>query len=384
MRFKVYGPYDIGVDKGFAGWIDKDDIKDLWEEVGDELQKACGVYLFGMRGLGKNGIAGKDLPWYVGKAEKQTFKQECFNGKNTNTFNKILKMYKEKGNPFLYLLARVGENDEFSKPATKDKPYRDVGFVEEMFIQLSLSINSDLENINTAKMAKKTSIRGLLNTTKHKSVDDFKGVFGIKNREPAQVVKYKETEFRYEVFGPYEVPFKKAPKAVDKAIELKDVEKLWDDIRKEGKGKDAIRLNNACGVYVVGMRIDGKNGGNTTPWYVGTANKFSFEDRCFEFPAETNVVKRKGTPVIYLLPRLTEKKGVLELAKPVKKMPDDMDYVRRVLLEYGVQKNKEILLEPDALDLKILQSLSVEGFVNSKLGAWKKNTVKELKQLLGK
>lgn len=378
MRFKVYGPYDIGIDKGQEDWIDKGDIKDLWEEVGDELQKACGVYLFGMRGLGKNGIAGKNLPWYVGKAEKQTFKQECFNGKNSNTFNKILKKYKKRGKPFLYLLARV-ENDEFSEPAT-NKPYRDVGLVEEMFIQLSLSINSDLENRIAAKMARQTSIRGLLNTTKHpsKSVDDFKSAFGIKDREPAQVVDYKDTKFKYGVYGPFDVPFKKAPKVVDKAIKWEHVKEMWDELRKREKGMD-----EACGVYVIGIRNDGKQGGNTTPWYVGTAEKISFEERCFEFPAETNIVNKKGAPVIYFLPKLADK-GAPEFAKPKQTLatPGDMDYVTRVLIEYGIQKNEGILLGPAALHLKTLQSVSVEGFVKSKVGKPSK-AVSELKSLLG-
>ena len=392
MRFKVYGPYDIGVNEGLRGWIDKDDIKVFWEEVGDELQNACGVYLFGMYGEGKTGIAKKDMPWYVGKAERLNFKKECFNGKNTTTFNKILTKYKKKGKPFLYLLARVEENkennkEEFSKLATANKPYRDVGLVEEMFIQLSLSINSDLENIKAATMAKKTSIRGLLNTTKYPSdsVDDFKSAFGIKDREPAKVVDYKDTKFRYGVYGPYPVPFKQAPKVVDKTIEPEHVKEMWDALRKGEKGKDATLLNEASGVYVIGMRNDGKQGGNTTPWYVGTAEKISFEERCFEFPAETSIVKRRGTPVIYFLPKLADK-GDSKLAKPRQTLstPGDMDYVTRVLLEYGVQVNKEgILLEPAALHLKILQSLSVEGFVNSPKGVGNKTEIKKLKQLLG-
>ena len=62
-------------------------------------------------------------------------------------------------------------------------------------------------------------------------------------------------------------------------------------------------------------------------------------------------------------------------------MPDDIDYVRRVLLEYGVQKNKDILFDTDVLDLKILRELYVDGFINSKQG--KTKAVSELKSLLG-
>ena len=375
MRYTVHGPYDIGVDKDQEDVIDKGDIKDLWEQVGGELQNACGVYLFGMHGLGKNGIAGKNLPWYVGKAEKQTFKQECFTGRNTNTFNKILTKYKKKGKPFLYLLARK-EHGEYSEPAA-NKPYRDVGLVEEMFIQLSLSINNDLVNKSTTIMAKRTSIRGLLNTAKYRSkdVDHFKSMFGIKDREPAQIADdIRNTKFKYVVYGPYEVPYKVA----DKAIEKKHVEEMWGRIRTEKKGMD-----EACGVYVIGIRNDGTKGGNTTPWYVGTAEKISFEERCFEFPAETNIAEKRGAPVIYFLPKLG--KDASEFAKPKQTMATsgDMDYVTRVLIEYGIQKNQRLLFEPAALHLKALQSVSVDGFVKSKAGKPSK-AVSELKSLLGR
>lgn len=384
MRFKVYGPYEIGVDKGFAGWIDEEDIKDFWKNVvGEKLSGACGIYLFGIGGVEgrKKGTAARSLPWYVGKAERQNFKRECFTHRNLFYFNRSLfKYYKGKGAPFLYLLARVeGENDEFSEPAS-DKQYWGLKFVEEMFIQLSLSINSELVNKQMTKMIRETSIRGFLNTRKYKSesVDKLKGVFGI-NHEPAEVAGYAETSFRYDVYGPYDIPIKKAAKVSDKAIDSNDVVKLWGDIRNEGKGKDAILLN-ACGVYVVGMR----NGGNTMPWYVGTAHNGSFEEKCFKTYLEREkIVTKKGQPVIYFLPRLTEKKGNFELAKPVKNPPGDMDYVRSVLLEYGVQANKDILFEDShTLNAEVLRNLYVEGFVKSKAGK-PSIAVSQLKTLLG-
>ena len=384
MRFKVYGPYEIGVDKGFRGWIDEEDTKDFWENVaGDKLSKACGVYLFGIGGVEgmKKGTAAKTLPWYVGKAEKQTFRRECFTHRNLFYFNRTLfKYYKGKGTPFLYLLARVegeNENEEFSRPASKEQ-YWGLQFVEEMFIQLSLSANSNLLNKAMTKMIKETSIRGLLNTKKYKSpsVDELKGVFGIKDK-PAEVADYKETNFSYDVHGPYDVQIKKAARVSEKIIDSKDIKKLWDDLRN---GKDAALLN-ACGVYVVGM----KNGGNTKPWYVGTAHgRGGFAAKCFKSYLEREkVVKRNGQPVIYFLPRSTKRKEKFELAKPATKVPDDMDYVKRVLLEYSVQKaNKEILLE-DEHHAEILRELYVQGFVNLKQGDQKKKEARELKSLLG-
>ncbi len=384
MRFKVYGPYDIGVDKAHDGWIDKEDTDNFWENVvvpdNHKLPDACGVYLFGVSGTGKKGIAGKTLPWYAGKAEKLKFKTECFNFKNLYYYNSVLtNEYKGKGSPFLYLLARVeGENDEFSKPASKEQ-YWGLQFVEEMFIQLSLSANSDLLNKSTTKMARETSIRGFLNMTKKESasVREFKGVFGMRDRKPIDIVKYENTKFRYDVYGPHDVPMKNPNNVKERTIDAEQVEEMWSSL---GKGQKP--LNTTCGVYVVGMRIKG----NTTPWYVGTAHDRSFEAKCFKSDIEKLkkiINSKKGAPVIYLLPRLREKKGDFEPSKPMKNKPADMDYVKRVLLEYGVQTNEEILFE-DSRDAEILRGLYIEGFVNSQKGAGNKTAVKKLKQLLDK
>ena len=388
MRFKVYGPYDIGVDKGYSNWIDRKDTDSFWEKIrrkGREefdLPDACGVYLFGMRGVeGRTkGTAARTLPWYVGKAEKLTFKKECFNFKNLYYYNSILiNKYGGEGRPFLYLLARVDrvdhKNDKFSPPASNQEEFLGVRFVEEMFIQQSLSANNDLLNKAMTKMIKETSIRGFLNTRNYPSpsVDKLKGLFGIKH-EPAKVTGHEEVKFLYEVHGPHDVLMKNPNKVKERAIK---VEETWSSIL----GKEQKQLNTTCGVYVVGMRI----GNNTTPWYVGTTYDRSFEKICFNSDIEKLqkvINSKKGQPVVYFLPRLTEKKRDFQSAKPTKNKPADLDYVKRVLLEYGVQTNKEILFE-DSLDTEILRDLYVEGFVDAKKGEDKKKVVQGLRQLLG-
>ena len=380
MRFNVYGPYDIGVEKSHAGWIDKEDTDKFWEKIrrdgrGHEydLQDACGVYLFGMRGeQGKSGTAGRTLPWYVGKAEKLNFKKECFNYKNLYYFNSILtNEYKRHGTPILYLLARVGEDDKPSPPA-KEESYWGVRFVEEMFIQMSLRANPRLLNKSMTKIMRETSIRGLLNTKGYKSssVDALKGVFGI-NLEPAKIVSYEETKFRYDVDGPHEIPMKNPNNLKERTV---DLEEMWSSLEKI---KTQNPLNAACGVYVIGMR----NGTNTRPWYVGQASRKGFKERCFESDIEKKVLGNKGYPAIYFLPRLTEKKGNFEPAKPTKNKQNDMDYVQRVLLEYGVQANEGILFEGSSHEIEILRDLYVEGFVKSKKGK-RSGAVNELKSLL--
>ena len=385
MRFKVYGPYDIGVDKGKSNWIDKEDTDSLWEKirrngVKDEydLPDACGVYLFAMGGVEgrKRGTAAQTRPWYVGKAEKQNFKTECFNFKNLYYFNSVLtNEYKGRGTPRLFLLARVGEDDKPSPPA-KEEQYLGVRFVEEMFIQMSLSANSELINKSTTKMIRETSIQGLLNTRKHKSssVDELKGVFGIKH-EPAEVTGYGEVKFRYDIYGPHDIPLKNPNKVKERTIDAERVEEIWSNL---GKGQNP--LNAACGVYVIGIR----NRGNTKPWYVGTAHDRSFGEKCFKSDEKLKEIinNRRGTPVIYLLPRLEKKKKDFEPSKPMKNKPRDMDCVKRFLLDYGVEANKDILFE-DSRDTEVLRKLYVEGFVNSTHGDHQKNEVKKLKELLG-
>ena len=380
MRFNVYGPYDIGVEESHAGWIDKEDTDKFWEKIrrdgrGHEydLQDACGVYLFGMRGeQGKRGTAGRTLPWYVGKAEKLNFKKECFNYKNLYYFNSILtNEYRGHGTPILYLLARVGEDDKPSPPA-KEESYWGVRFVEEMFIQMSLRANPRLLNKSMTKIMRETSIRGLLNTKRYKSssVDALKGAFGI-NLEPAEIVSYEETKFRYDVDGPHEIPMKNPNNLKERTV---DLEEMWSSLEKI---KTQNPLSAACGVYVLGMR----HGTNTRPWYVGQASRKGFKERCFESDIEKKAFVNRGYPVIYFLPRLTEKKGNFEPAKPTKNKQNDMDYVQRVLLEYGVQANQDILFEGSSHEMEILRKLYVEGFVKSKQGRWSK-AVNELKSLL--
>ena len=381
MRFNVYGPYDIGVEESHAGWIDKEDTDKFWEKIrrdgrGHEydLPDACGVYLFGMRGeQGKKGTAGKTLPWYVGKAEKLNFKKECFNYKNLYYFNSILtNEYRGHGTPILYLLARVGEDDKPSPPA-KEESYWGVRFVEEMFIQMSLRANPRLLNKSMTKIMRETSIRGLLNTKRYKSlsVDALKGVFGI-NLEPAKIVSYEKTKFRYDVDGPHEIPMKNPNNLKERTV---DLEETWSSLEKI---KTQNPLSAACGVYVLGIRY----GNNTTPWYVGTAYNKSFKDKCFQSDSEREkIVRKSGTPVIFFFPRLTEKKGNFEPAKPTKNKQNDMDYVQRVLLEYGVQANEGILFEGSSHEMEILRDLYVEGFVKSKKGK-RSGAVSELKSLL--
>ena len=69
MNFEVYGPFLLNaepVEKGFSWWIDKEQIKDFWDKVrpqNENLEKACGVYIFSVQGKLKRKGKTADLPW---------------------------------------------------------------------------------------------------------------------------------------------------------------------------------------------------------------------------------------------------------------------------------------------------------------------------------
>lgn len=84
-------PYDsIEMPRGTGGIIadDKQSLSAFWNAVdelcGYQISTACGCYVFSIR-------AGRGvLPWYVGKAEKQSFRAECFAAHKLNIYNKGL------------------------------------------------------------------------------------------------------------------------------------------------------------------------------------------------------------------------------------------------------------------------------------------------------
>ena len=385
MRFKIFGPFEIPLHEGQAGWIDGPDTKIFWEEVESKvsgLSEACGVYLFGMFGdenLQKT-VASKDLPWYVGKAEKQTFKKECFNSKNKGSYNKVItKIYKQKGTPFLYLLARMeDDNQTFSKPTEREYP--GVTFVEKMFIQNTLAVNVNIENSKDTKVARDTLINGILNSKRIKGktpsrVVDFKKMLNIENLESIEFTQNKSPVAALKcfinIYGPYEVPQMTSKKIITPV----DVGKFWSDV--DGK-KDSF-LKDQRGIYVFALR----NGGNDTPWFVGSSQQITFADIVFarynDMYAINNILeKRNGTPNVYFLPFVDNKMQLSQ--KPPVPPISNIRFVKSVLFEYGVPVNKHILSD-DSNDSKMWKDLYVQGLINATQGD-STNSVKELKKLL--
>ena len=78
---------------------DKESLSSFWSLVESEHEEgisgSIGCYIFSIR-------AGKGiLPWYVGLAEKQSFRKECFTSHKLNHYNNAIA--KRKGTPLLTL-----------------------------------------------------------------------------------------------------------------------------------------------------------------------------------------------------------------------------------------------------------------------------------------
>ena len=105
MYYKIYGPYEIPLQKGkFKKRIDKEDIGEFWrsvDKVDEGLKQACGVYIFSIE---KNY---KEIAWYVGKAQSQSFSQECFTPHKIVRYHEALELSKGTANDVL-----LGANEE--------------------------------------------------------------------------------------------------------------------------------------------------------------------------------------------------------------------------------------------------------------------------------
>jgi hypothetical protein len=157
-RFKPFGPFKMPVN-GFV--IDKKKKSKLWEEVEEKrqgLSDAVGCYVFAIQT-----IRGSVKPWYVGKAEKSSFRKE------TTTAGKQLKLVEalqrhEKRIPVLYLLAKETTGGRLAKPGKNGSS--SIRALEEILIGTCLGKNSKLLNIQKTKHYKNIEVPGYMNESR--------------------------------------------------------------------------------------------------------------------------------------------------------------------------------------------------------------------------
>jgi hypothetical protein len=175
MNFFPHSPIEIPRQSNGLIASDKNSLTTFWSRVEKELEDCLsgeiGCYIFSIR-------AGKGaLPWYVGFAEKQSFRKECFASHKLVHYNNAI--VKRKGTPLLTLVAKYRPKGKLINPTGNE--HRDIQFLETILISNCLRRNADLFNLKDTKLLREMVVPGLLNTPKGKAVSavlDLKTIIG--------------------------------------------------------------------------------------------------------------------------------------------------------------------------------------------------------------
>jgi hypothetical protein len=162
---------------------------------------------------------------------------------------------------------------------------------------------------------------------------------------------------QYEIYGPFEI------EQSDQRLipsRRRDHRAFWERVEEEEPG-----LSDACGCYVFGVRA----GGGIRVWYVGQAQKQPFGIECLS-ASKINAYNEavfetdKGTPVLFLLPRLTPK-GRFCRTTNSHGGHTDIGFLEDYLLASALRTNPRL---KNIKGTKYLQSLHVAGLINPKPG----------------
>lgn len=171
MNYEIFGPYEVPRENQLIS-RDPATRKRFWDEVNDDIEDlpgACGCYLLVVR----------NRPWYVGMAEKQSFKKECFQPHKIVQYDSALR--KAKGVPHLILLARMTPSGYFASPSKNG--YRDIRSLEQLLIGTAIDRNAKLCNIKDTKVLREMRVPGFLNPgrgqARSDAVQEFKKAIGV-------------------------------------------------------------------------------------------------------------------------------------------------------------------------------------------------------------
>lgn len=172
MKYNIHGPLKIPLAKPQRFTREASVRRDFWNELEEQspgLSYACGCYLISVR----------NCIWYVGRAEGQDFRHECF------TADKIIKieraMDEGDGPASLTLIARETNAGRFSKPSANG--HRDIRDLELLLIGAALERNESLLNRSSTKILREIVVPGFIRSPKgcgnQSSVKAFKRIMGL-------------------------------------------------------------------------------------------------------------------------------------------------------------------------------------------------------------
>jgi len=158
----------------------------------------------------------------------------------------------------------------------------------------------------------------------------------------------ENTLMRFDVFGGF--PIDRKPNR--HGVFDKD---FWKQVSNSDEN-----LPGACGCYVFAVQ----NGKNIVAWYVGKTEKRTFEKECFQ-AAKINyynelLVDHRGTPLLFLLPRLTG--SGRKFSKPTRTGYRDIDFLETLLIGMALERNRDLM---NVKKTTLLKAMIVPGVINS-------------------
>ncbi|WP_457953719.1 hypothetical protein [Achromobacter xylosoxidans] len=176
MRFHPYPAVPIAKQKNGLIHADAKALRMFWDEIdalyGEDASFGVGCYVFSVR------AGSGEKPWYVGMAEKQSFRKECFTSHKINHYNNAIAA--RRGTPLLTIIPKYTPGGWLSAP--NGKGHRDVQKLEAMLISNCLRRNRGLLNLKDTKILREMMVPGLLNSppgTPAREVAAFKALLGV-------------------------------------------------------------------------------------------------------------------------------------------------------------------------------------------------------------
>ncbi len=165
MNFQVVGVFELPRQENRHVDVRAKSKALFWQRVEKEapgLKKAAGCYVFVLFN------SRSAFPWYVGKAEFQSFEKEIFALHKVHQYNEVLASH--KGKPYLFLVPRTTPRGTLCKPTrAKNEPIR---ILETLLIGMALRRNPQLRNIRDTSILRNIRIEGVFNSKKQGRADN--------------------------------------------------------------------------------------------------------------------------------------------------------------------------------------------------------------------
>jgi hypothetical protein len=129
----------------------------FWRTVEEEwegLKDASGCYVFGLK------TGGGPVPWYVGKAERQSFEKEIFAIHKLHHYDDVLAGI--KGTPYVFLIPCITPTERYCKPTRNRNA--SIRFLETLLIGMAIRRNPRLKNAKDTSLLRTLRVRGLINS----------------------------------------------------------------------------------------------------------------------------------------------------------------------------------------------------------------------------